>query len=372
MSIEASKWARMADVQKSSSKLVLLELAHLVRFDATDWTVFASIEHLARVTHLNRKTIIEALGRLRTLGVIADTGARAGASRSCPVYRLRPTAVPSVCAPVADAVAGDGAAYRPPGQPCGQPDLQYPQQQGALALDELATESAPTGSATLDEDRGKADDHVASDILYVPSDTYEDANEPRLRVPACAVTADEGWTAAAEHNGAAPSAIEAPSMHAPSAPITVPDSAQTLVSTPAKRPARTPGGKQAKATLPSAVGAGATRLPADWALPARWRDWTHRKRPHWNTEKIDAMALTFAAYWRTKPGQAGYSEDWFASWRLWVFRERETSATAKSWYSTWSGIVAKGRDLGLGQAPGEPDPAFRIRVHEAAGVPLPA
>ncbi|WP_371820151.1 helix-turn-helix domain-containing protein [Verticiella alkaliphila] len=99
MSIDASRWARLADVQKSSNKAVLLELAHLVRYGATAWTAFASIEYLARITHLNRKTVIDSLARLRELGVIQDTGRKAGANRSCPVYSLCPSAVPLVCEP---------------------------------------------------------------------------------------------------------------------------------------------------------------------------------------------------------------------------------------------------------------------------------
>lgn len=94
MSIEASRWATQADVKKSTSKLVLLNLAQLVQYNASEWTVFASIEYLARVTHLNRKTVVEAMGRLRELGVIQDTGRRAGGNRSCILYRLCPDAVP--------------------------------------------------------------------------------------------------------------------------------------------------------------------------------------------------------------------------------------------------------------------------------------
>ena len=147
----------------------------------------------------------------------------------------------------------------------------------------------------------------------------------------------------------------------------------SLPTTPAPHKIRAPGTRRTQRAKPlPAAGAGATRLPADWALPARWRAWTSRARPHWSAEKIDAMVLTFGAYWRSKPGQAGYSEDWFESWRLWVFREREARAAGTPWHGSWSGIVAKGRSLGLEQAPGEENQAFRRRVHDAAGVPLPA
>lgn len=341
MSIDASKWARTADVQKSSSKLVLLELAHLVRAYATDWTVFASIEHLARVTHLNRKTVIEALARLRELGAIVDTGLRAGASRSCLVYRLCPTAVPTVCTPAADTAAGDGAPYRRPGQA----DL-------------------------LDEGCDPTDDQAA---LENPADFATPSHAADGTVPGAAESAVAESASAPSTPAQAELAIEAPPVDTPSAPHEVPGPAQTAPpAAPTSPSPRTRRGKGTKKVSPPAAGAAATRLPADWVLPTPWRAWTHRERPHWGPDRVDAMVLTFCAYWRSKPGHEGFSEDWFASWRLWVFRERETRAGGAAWHSTWSGIVAKGRDLGLEQAPGEQEQAFRMRVHRAAGVPLSA
>lgn len=38
------------------------------------------------------------------------------------------------------------------------------------------------------------------------------------------------------------------------------------------------------------------------------------------------------------------------------------------WATSWSGIVAKGAELGMEQRAGEPGPAFKHRVHQAAGV----
>lgn len=165
MSIDASRWARLADVQKSSNKAVLLELAHLVRYGATAWTAFASIEYLARITHLNRKTVIDALARLRELGVIKDTGRKAGANRSCPVYSLCPSAVPLVCEPDA-AGAGtldipadeDGRGEdqhqppAPPGETAGQAqDPQAP----ADALQTALANASGSRPATAAPERGQ-------------------------------------------------------------------------------------------------------------------------------------------------------------------------------------------------------------------------
>lgn len=44
------------------------------------------------------------------------------------------------------------------------------------------------------------------------------------------------------------------------------------------------------------------------------------------------------------------------------------SSDPMAWAATWSGIVAKGTELGLEQQPGEIAPDFRARVHAAAGI----
>jgi hypothetical protein len=74
---------------------------------------------------------------------------------------------------------------------------------------------------------------------------------------------------------------------------------------------------------------------------------------------------------RSRPGHAGLSGDWFESWRLWVFREWEPKASGKPWHTSWSGIVAKGKALGLTQAPNEPEAHFKVRIFQAANLPLP-
>jgi hypothetical protein len=113
MSIDAMKLAKMADVQKSSSKAILLNLAMLVRYDAREWAMFASIEYLAQVTHLNRKTVIDAIARLRELGVLQDTRRRAGDNRSSIIYRLCPNAVPLIDLTRAPGTTAGGARQAP-------------------------------------------------------------------------------------------------------------------------------------------------------------------------------------------------------------------------------------------------------------------
>lgn len=363
MSVEACKWARMADVQKSSSKLVLLSLAQLVRYDAQDWTVFASIEYLAKVTHLNRKTVIEALARLRQLGAIQDTLMRAGENRSSVVYRLCPNAVPRIDmttsahqadfqAPVVACQPGLAfdASSRQSGPAAGNnTDMAANAEQPALSGDAA---TAPTLDVTADQEAALGADATATHAgttTTVAAPVTPEANLPPPVVPALA---------AASHTEPA---LLSPASGGSAGPAT---SAQM-------QRARLRGQRRGSpSTMHS--GAGASRLPAGWSLPANWRLWAQRERPHWPAEKIDAMATTFSAYMRSRPGDAGMSEDWFESWRLWVFREWDKqSCPRKSWQSSWSGIVAKGKELGLEQSPNEPPPDFKARVFRAAGLAPP-
>lgn len=363
MSVEACKWARMADVQKSTSKLVLLSLAQLVRYDAQDWTVFASIEYLAKVTHLNRKTVIEALARLRQLGAIQDTLMRAGENRSSVVYRLCPNAVPRIDM----TTSAHQADFQPPvvGR---QPGLEF-------------DASSPHSGQASGDNTG-----MAADAVH-PASSSEPATAPSVDVMADQDGALGASTTAAHAGTTMPVAAPvAPEAHLP--PPVVPAIAAasltepTLLSPPnagSAGPATSAQMQRAskhsqRRRSSSAIygGAGASRLPAGWSLPAKWRLWTQRERPHWPAEKIDAMATTFSAYMRSRPGAAGMSEDWFESWRLWVFREWDKqSSSRKSWQSSWTGIVAKGKELGLEQSPNEPPPDFKARVFRAAGLAPP-
>ena len=317
MSVEASKWARMADVQKSSSKLVLINLAQLVRYDSDDWTVFASIEYLACVTHLNRKTVIDALGRLRKLGAIQDTGRRAGDNRSSVIYRLCPNAVPLV--KLSTARAADGSA-----EEARESDVDD------FAAEQEAPPFAPSTTGSDVPANDEEFDHTRSEQML--------SDAPKSAANASEVRGDP--------------------CHGPKAGLQEVDAART----------RTPDPRSRVLRLHNA-GPAATRLPAAWELPAKWRAWAQRQKPQWSDEKIDAMAATFSAYKRSQPGDGGTSLDWFESWRLWVFREWEPKGSAnKPWQSTWSGIVAKGKKLGLEQAPHEPEPEFKARVFRAAGL----
>jgi len=342
MSIEAMKWARMADVQKSSSKAILLNLAMLVRYDAQEWTVFASIEYLAQVTHLNRKTVIDALARLRELGVLQDTGRRAGDNRSSIVYRLCPNAVPLIDLRRTPGIAAGDTRQAP------QSDQDFDQR--------------PIYSDPSQEE--EANDWVLETNPLPPFDeeVYASPSSSQLDLPASASYSAYAQDAA-KSNVAVGNVMNSCASLNTEAPQNRPHPKTSAYS--GQRVSH-------RARLPrAAAGAGATRLPAGWVLPEHWRVWTQRARPQWSSEKLDAMATTFCAYMRSRPGHAGLSGDWFESWRLWVFREWEPKASCKPWHTSWSGIVAKGKALGLTQAPNEPEAHFKVRIFQAANLPLP-
>lgn len=59
-------------------------------------------------------------------------------------------------------------------------------------------------------------------------------------------------------------------------------------------------------------------LPADWQLPAQWRDWANEQRPDL-AGTLEAIAANFADFHSSKGTR---SSCWIAEWRRWIRRER--------------------------------------------------
>lgn len=70
---------------KSSAKFVLVAMANLAGAEMTCWP---SMSYLTEATSQDRKTVLENIKRLRDAGLIRDTGARRGTTKSVVVYHL--------------------------------------------------------------------------------------------------------------------------------------------------------------------------------------------------------------------------------------------------------------------------------------------
>jgi hypothetical protein len=92
MSWDALAWAAKCKVGKAADKLVLLGLAD--RHNPETNTAYPSVAWLADFSSLNRKTVITSLDRLEALGLISDSGERAGKTRQVKAYRLAIGTVP--------------------------------------------------------------------------------------------------------------------------------------------------------------------------------------------------------------------------------------------------------------------------------------
>lgn len=64
-----------------------------------------------------------------------------------------------------------------------------------------------------------------------------------------------------------------------------------------------------------------SRLQADWALPAEWREWALRLglRHH----EIDREAIKFKNYWLNCAGAKGIKLNWQLTWQTWCDRTLE-------------------------------------------------
>jgi hypothetical protein len=92
MSSKAVHWAWEQKVKPATTKLVLMAMAEFANPETA--LAYPSIKALEEMTGLNRKTVLSAVAQLATpreasgLGVLADTGQRAGRTNQIVVYRM--------------------------------------------------------------------------------------------------------------------------------------------------------------------------------------------------------------------------------------------------------------------------------------------
>jgi hypothetical protein len=86
MSFLALAWASKYRASSAAMKLVLLAFAD--RHNEETGCAYPSIAWLCEFSSLNRKTVIAAIDKLETVGVLADTGDRVGGTKQVKVYRL--------------------------------------------------------------------------------------------------------------------------------------------------------------------------------------------------------------------------------------------------------------------------------------------
>lgn len=82
------RWAFAQPVSRPSAKFVLVAMADCVNAEANNPDCWPSAAHLCAATSLDRKTVLDAVRRLREEGFIVDTGKTKGTTGKITVYRL--------------------------------------------------------------------------------------------------------------------------------------------------------------------------------------------------------------------------------------------------------------------------------------------
>jgi pyocin large subunit-like protein len=85
MSISAMNWALKAKPNSSSQKLILICLAACATEKGECWP---SQKTISKITLLDLKTVGKCLQELVELGLLENTGKRAGSNNRSKVYRL--------------------------------------------------------------------------------------------------------------------------------------------------------------------------------------------------------------------------------------------------------------------------------------------
>jgi hypothetical protein len=88
VSYDAIRWAMGQAVEPALTKFLLVAMADCVNADAGQMVCWPSYGFLARRTGMNTKTVEVAVSRLKQIGLIVDTGQRAGETGKVVVYRL--------------------------------------------------------------------------------------------------------------------------------------------------------------------------------------------------------------------------------------------------------------------------------------------
>ena len=80
----------------------------------------------------------------------------------------------------------------------------------------------------------------------------------------------------------------------------------------------------------SATNTKGSRLPAEWALPKAWGDWSVSElgmRP----DAVRVEADKFADYWHSKTGRGATKADWQATWRNWCRNAKPAQQQAETY-----------------------------------------
>ena len=113
-------------------------------------------------------------------------------------------------------------------------------------------------------------------------------------------------------------------------------------------------------------------IPLPWKqCPKKLGEDALKSRPEWTADHVRACWKLFAAYQAKKGATRASSSEWELAWMGWVSRQRNeilnVRKNVKGWWSTASGIEAKGKEFGMEYDPTHCFAHFKDKVFERAG-----
>lgn len=277
MSILAINWALKQPVPSSTAKFVLAILANC---SDAQGCCYPSTQHLVDATAQDRKTVLNGLSKLESLGFIKDTGQRCGRTAQVKVWQL---------------VGFLGSETNPKTASLNDPKIGTVSDADSVQLNALTVPNkAPLNNTEIG--------------------TLYDITVPNMEL----LNSTE--------NGTVPK-TEQYQFSAETVPFFPANSTVFPPKESQKRDTDKSGTIMEPKEREERASARGSRLPPDWNPSIKQIQWAKTKRPDL---LIEDEIENFRDHWTAKPGKEGLKLSWDGAWRTWIRKAFRKSNSTKS------------------------------------------